>query len=100
MACKQPLILDEPVPLPYQTHFGQTVNEPIHIFTTTPTEPKYRVISGLQFDHISLVSRFKYDTIEEALQNRRRVKCCERDHDSDGNCDIHRERRSRPYLGY
>ena len=85
MACKPPIIFDEPVPPLYQ--FGETVNEPIHILTTTPT----RTLTDIQFDHISInFLKYEYDTIEEALCNRHRVKCCERDYDSDGNCDIHR----------
>lgn len=74
MACKQPVILDEPVPPLYQTHlnFGETVTEPIHIFATTPTEPKYRVLDNLEFDHISYspLYRIVHDTIEEALRQR------------------------------
>jgi hypothetical protein len=71
----QHIMLDEPVPPPYQFNFGETVNEPIHIFTT-PT------VTDIQFDHISAVRRFKYDTIEEALRNR------------------HSNKHKGPYLGY
>lgn len=71
MACKQPIILDEPVPPLYQTHlnFGEPVTEPIHIFATTPTPI---TLTDIQFDHISYSPpyRIAHDTIEEALRLR------------------------------
>jgi hypothetical protein len=39
-------------------------------------------VTDIQFDHISAVRRFKYDTIEEALRNR------------------HSNKHKGPYLGY
>jgi hypothetical protein len=81
------IVLDEPTPLPYMG-FGQPIQEPI-LITTTPT----RTITDIQLDHIAFTKLGVYNSIEEALRKRHSKKCCERDNDEDGNCDIHRVRR-------
>jgi hypothetical protein len=77
MACKQEQFWIDEAPEPFYkgqpVMFGEMLNSPIDIVTTTPTAgtvTTWHTIDNLQLDHFGIVRRFKYDTIEEALANR------------------------------
>jgi hypothetical protein len=54
--------------------FGEMINTPI--FTTTPTGT-ITTLRNIQLDHIGVVVSYKYDTLEEALRNRKSLQCGE-----------------------